>query len=94
MTDTEWLQITLSKLENFPEMLREEPRYGYIVAVVILFVWLVGVILGWKWCYSRPGSMGGNFWLNTLGQKTFRFWLGMIIVAMIGLLIYLFRVTG
>lgn len=86
----EWLE----KLKNFPQLIQEEPRYGYLVAVAILLVWLIGIICGWKWTYSRPGSTSGNFWMNLLGPKTYRFWLGVIVAVMIGILIYLFSVTG
>lgn len=53
-----------------------------------------GVICGWKWTYSRPGSTGGNFWMNLLGPKTFRFWLGVILAVGIGLALYLFSISG
>lgn len=82
------------KLKNFPDLVQEEPRYGYLVVVAILFVWLVGVICGWKWTYSRPGSTGGNFWMDLLGPTTFRFWLGVILAIAIGSALYLFSVTG
>lgn len=32
--------------------------------------------------------------MNLLGPKTYRFWLGVIVAVMIGILIYLFSVTG
>lgn len=40
----EWLE----KLKNFPQLIQEEPRYGYLVAVAILLVWLIGIICGWN----------------------------------------------
>ena len=42
----------------------------------------------------RPGSTGGNFWMNLLGPKTFRFWLGVILAVGIGLSLYLFSISG
>ena len=48
----------------------------------------------WLWTYSRPGSTGGNFWMNLLGPKTFRFWLGVILAVGIGLSLYLFSISG
>ena len=41
----EWLE----KLKNIPQLIQEEPRYGYLVPVAILLVWLIGIICGWKW---------------------------------------------
>ena len=29
----------LDKLKNFPELVQEEPRYGYLVVAGLLFVW-------------------------------------------------------
>ncbi len=86
----EWID----KIKDFPNLVQQEPRYGYLVVAGILCMWLVGVICGWKRTYSRPGSTGGNFWMNLLGANTFRFWLGVILAACIGLSVYLFSVTG
>ena len=41
-------------------VIQQEPHYGYLVVAGLLLIWLVGVICGWKWTYSRPGSTG-NF---------------------------------
>ena len=70
------------------------PRYGYLIVAGILLLWLVGIACGWRWTYSRPGSWGGNFWLGTLGEKSYRFWLGLIVAAAAGLALFLFFVTG
>ena len=67
----EWLD----KIKDFTESDTAGTRYGYLDRGGLLLIWLVGVICGWKWTYSRPGSTGGNFWMNLLGPKTFRFWL-------------------
>ena len=53
-------------------LLPAAPQYGYLIAAAVLFVWLVGIICGWEWTYSRPGSYRGNFLLNLLGPKTDR----------------------
>lgn len=84
----------IDELKNFPELIQEEPRYGYLVAAGILLFWLIGVICGWKWTYSRPGSPRGNYWMNLLGPRTFRFWLGVILAITIGCTLYLFSITG
>lgn len=43
-----------------------------------------------KWTYARPGSWGGNFFLDLLGPTGFRFWLGVIIVIAIVASAYLY----
>ena len=74
----EWLD----KITDFPNLIQQEPRYGYLVVAGLLLIWLVGVICGW------------NFWMNLLGPKTFRFWLGVILAVGIGLALYLFSISG
>lgn len=75
-------------------LLPDNPHYGYLIAAVILFVWLIGIIRGWEWTYSRPGSYRGNFLLNLLGPKTYRFFLGALLVLMLLLVFCLFFTTG
>ena len=41
----EWLD----KIKDFPNLIQQEPRYGYLVVAGLLLIWLVGVICGWKW---------------------------------------------
>ena len=44
----EWLD----KIKDFPNLIQQEPRYGYLVVAGLLLIWLVGVICGWK-CHLR-----------------------------------------
>ena len=81
-------------ITGFPQLLQTSPRYGYLIVAAILLLWLLGIICGWKWTYTRPGSWGGNFWLETLGPKAFRFWLGVILAVGIGLALLLFSISG
>ena len=76
------------------QLLQTSPRYGYLIVAAILLLWLLGIICGWKWTYTRPGSWGGSFWLETLGPKAFRFWLGVILAVGIGLALFLFSISG
>ena len=49
----EWLD----KIKDFPNLIQQEPRYGYLVVAGLLLIWLVGVICGWKWTcllYTSP----------------------------------------
>lgn len=67
------------------------PKIGLLIVVGLLVFWLLGIILNWEWTYRRPGTWGGNFFLNLFGPTAFRFWLGVIIViAIAGALIYYF----
>lgn len=72
----EWFDKISEFMEGLPEWLQAHPRYGYLIVAGILLLWLVGIVCGWRWTYSRPGSWEGNFWLGTLGERSYRFWLG------------------
>ena len=89
-----WYDELIDMITSFPDLVKSEPRYGYLVVAVILLLWLLGIICGWKWTYTRPGSWGRNFWLETLGPKAFRFWLGVILAVGIGLALFLFSISG
>ena len=77
----EWFDKISEFMEGLPEWLQAHPRYGYLIVAGILLLWLVGIVCGWRWTYSRPGSWEGNFWLGTLGERSYRFWLGLIVAA-------------
>ena len=90
----EWYDKISEFMEGLPEWLQAQPRYGYLIVAGILLLWLVGIVCGWRWTYARPGNWGGNFWLGTLGEKSFRFWLGLIVAVATGCSLLLFFVTG
>ena len=69
----EWINKIWTTLQQLfsegPGYIKENPKSGYLVVILILLVWLTGLILDWKWTYARPGSWGGNFWLDLLGPN-------------------------
>lgn len=90
----EWLDRISGWVDSLQEELKAHPEYGYLVVAGLLLLWLVGIVCGWKWTYARPGSWNGNFWLETLGEKTYRFWLGAIVFAAAGLSVTMFFLNG
>lgn len=92
-----WLNKIWTDLEQLftkgTEHIQTNPQSGYLIATALLLIWLIGLIAGWKWTYARPGSWGGNFWLDLLGPATFRFWLGVIVLLAIILCLYLYFKT-
>ena len=78
----EWFEKVKEFITGFPQLLQTSPRYGYLIVAAILLLWLLGIICGWKWTYTRPGSWGGNFWL------------GVILAVGIGLALLLFSISG
>lgn len=90
--------IDMNQISNNPNellsgIMPENPHYGYLIAAAVLLFWLIGVICGWEWTYSRPGSYRGNFLLDLLGPKTYRLVLGAFLVVMLALVLYLFVCT-
>lgn len=90
----EWLSKIFHKCEvlfdNSVEYAHSNPKAGFLIVILLLSVWLLGIILDWKWTYLRPGSWGGNFFLDLLGPTTFRFWVGVILVIGIVASAYLY----
>ena len=39
-------------IDKHLEWIAENPRYGYLIAGVIVLFWLIAVICGWKWTYE------------------------------------------
>ena len=93
----EWINKIWTTLQQIfsegPGYIKENPKSGYLVVILIRLVGLAGLRLDWKWTYTRPGSWGVNFWLDLLGPNVFRFWLGVIVVLAILLSAYLFFKT-
>lgn len=90
----EWLSNIFRNLDGLftraTEYAQANPKVGYLIVILLLTVWLAGLIFDWKWSYTRPGSWGGNFFLDLLGPTGFRFWLGVIIVIAIIASAYLY----
>ena len=81
----EWINKIWTTLQQIfsegPGYIKENPKSGYLVVILILLVWLAGLRLDWKWTYTL------------LGPNGFRFWLGVIVVLAILLSAYLFFKT-
>lgn len=90
----EWYDKINEFVNGLPEWVQAHPKYGYLVVSGVLAVWLAGIVLGWRWTYARPGSWGGNYWLGLLGEKTYRFWLGIIVAVALVVSIMLCCMTG
>ncbi|WP_302382615.1 immunity 17 family protein [uncultured Alistipes sp.] len=83
-------QISNNSYKFLSGFISETPHYGYLVAAAVLLFWLIGVICGWEWTYSRPGSYRGNFLLDLLDPRTYRLVLGVFLVVILALVLYLF----
>jgi len=68
-------------IDSFKQFMEVNPHYGYLIGVAGFTLILIGLILDWNWVLE-PG--GGFFntqdWINTVGRKTVRIFLGAIMV--------------
>lgn len=78
-------------IESLKQFIESNPHYGYLIAVAGFVFFLTGLILDWNWVLE-PG--GGFFntqdWINTLGRKTVRIFLGIFMLLGIVICLWLF----
>lgn len=67
-------------LERFHGRIQENPRYGYLICIVIVSFWLFGVICGWKWTYATS-TWNRNTLREMLGEKMYRICLGVLLLV-------------
>lgn len=72
------------------DYLRDNPKYGLLVAMVLVGIYLLGLILNWKWTLL-PGSSGDftKMWIDMFGEKAVRIGKGVLAVLLILCLYYL-----
>lgn len=73
------------------DYLRDNPKYGLLVAMLLGTLYLIGIILNWKWTLS-PGSSGDltQMWIEMFGEKAVRFGKGLMVVLLLACLFYLY----
>lgn len=76
---------------NLFSYLCEHPRYGLLVAMALVVLYLVGLIFDWKWTLLPGGS--GDFtqmWVELFGKKAVRIVKGILAILLLSALAYLF----
>ena len=73
------------------DYLRDNPKYGLLVAMLLGILYLIGIILNWKWTLL-PGSSGDRtqMWIEMFGEKAVRFSKGVMVVLLLVCLFYLY----
>ncbi len=73
------------------DYLRDNPKYGLLVAMLLGTLYLIGIILNWKWTLL-PGSSGDltQMWIEIFGEKAVRFGKGVMAVLLLACLFYLY----
>ena len=71
------------------DYLRDNPKYGLLVAMLLGILYLIGIILNWKWTLL-PGSSGDltQMWIEMFGEKAVRFGKGVMVVLLLVCLFY------
>ena len=73
------------------DYLRDNPKYGLLVAMLLGILYLIGIILNWKWTLL-PGSSSDftPMWIEIFGEKAVRFGKGGMAVSLLACLFYLY----
>ena len=73
------------------DYLRDNPKYGLLVAMLLGILYLIGIILNWKWTLL-PGSSGDltQMWIEMFGEKAVRLGKGVMVVLLLACLFYLY----
>ena len=63
------------------DYLRDNPKYGLLVAMLLGILYLIGIILNWKWTLL-PGSSSDftPMWIEIFGEKAVRLGKGVMAV--------------
>lgn len=73
------------------DYLRDNPKYGLFIAMLLVILYLIGLILNWKWTLL-PGSSSDftQMWIEMFGEKAVRLGKGVIAVLLLACLSYLY----
>lgn len=73
------------------DYLRDNPKYGLLVAMLLVILYLIGIILNWNWTLL-PGSSSDftQMWIEMFGEKAVRLGKGVIAILLLACLSYLY----
>lgn len=73
------------------DYLRDNPKYGLLIAMLVVILYLIGLILNWKWTLL-PGSSSDftQMWIEMFGEKAVRLGKGVIAILLLACLSYLY----
>ena len=73
------------------DYLRDNPKHGLFVAMALVGLYLLGLILNWKWTLlSSSSSDFTQMWIEMFGEKAVRFGKGVIAVLLLVCLLYIY----
>lgn len=60
-------------IDKFLKFMEVNPHYGYLIAAIGFGVYLLGLILNWKWTLEAGGGYFNiAYWMEAFGEKTVR----------------------
>jgi len=66
-------------MKGFLDFMEENPHYGYLIGVAGFGIYLLGLILNWKWTLEPGGGyFNVAYWIESIGEKAVRIILGII----------------
>ena len=73
------------------DYLRDNPKYGLLVAMLLGILYLIGIILNWKWTLLPSSSSDFTpMWIEIFGEKAVRLGKGVMAVLLLACLFYLY----
>jgi len=82
-------------MESFQEFMSANPHYGYLIGVVGLGIYLLGLIMDWNWAVEPGGGyFNVQYWIETFGRKTVRIVLGVFTLIGLAAFLALFLYAG
>ena len=75
--------------EKIDKWLGEHPDDAFLIFIGVFLFVLLGIILNWKWAWEPPTSSGWEL-VNTLEERTYRFWKGVFMVILITILVVIY----
>lgn len=66
-------------MTDFLNFMEENPHYGYLIGVIGFGIYLLGLILNWKWTLEPGGGyFNVAYWIESIGEKAVRIILGVV----------------
>ena len=78
--------------EKIDKWLGEHPEYAFLIFIGVFLLVHLGIILNWKWAWE-PRTHGGWELVNTLGERPYRFWKGVLMTILIIILVVIYCTT-
>lgn len=88
---TKLYRLIISFFEEKIAYLSQNPKSGLLVAIALVTLYIVGLILDWKWTLTPAGSTDMvDKWIEIFGKTTVRFFYGLGALVLLVALIFMY----